>query len=153
MLTITLYARKNDQASIDAKANLESIQDKFPHRLVEVDVDSDPVIQKNFGDNVPSVEVGPYRLNAPFDKQKLMMTVGAATDRRGQLDKLGREDHHDRIHRAQAITGADRVMNWFSNHYLAVLNFVMLLYFGLPILAPVLMNAGAEIPARVIYTI
>src|SRR5947207_11685405 len=143
MITITLYARKNDAASIEAKSNLESLQDKIPHRLVEVDVDSDPVIQKNFGENVPSVEVGPYRLLAPFDKQKLLMTISAANDRRGQLDKLGREDHHERIHRAQNVTGADRVMYWLSHHYLAVLNFVMLLYFGLPILAPVLMNAGA----------
>jgi uncharacterized membrane protein len=153
MLTITLYARKNDQASIEAKANLEALQEKFPHRLVEVDVDSDPVIQKNFGDIVPSVEVGPYRLNSPFDKQKLMMTISAAIDRRSQLDKLGREDHHDRVHRAQAITGADRIMYWLSRHYLAVLNVVMLLYFGLPILAPVLMDVGAKVPANIIYTI
>jgi len=153
MITITLYARKNDPASIEAKANLESLQEKFPHRLVEVDVDSDPVIQKNFGDSVPSVEVGPYRLKSPFDKQKLMMTISAASDRRGQLDKLGREDHHERVHRAEAITGADRVMYWLSRHYLAVLNVVMLLYFGLPILAPVLMNAGAKAPANIIYTI
>lgn len=153
MITITLYARKNDLASIEAKANLESLQDKFPHRLVEVDVDSDPVIQKNFGDNVPSVEVGPYRLKSPFDKQKLMMTISAAADRRGQLDKLGREDHHERVHRAESVTGADRVMYWLSRHYLAVLNVVMLFYFGLPILAPVLMNAGLKTPATVIYTI
>jgi uncharacterized membrane protein len=153
MITITLYARKNDQASVEAKTNLESLQEQFPHRLVEVDVDSDPVIQKNFGDQVPSVEVGPYRLIAPFDKQKLMMTIGAASDRRGQLDKLGREDHHERIHRAQDITGADRIMYWLSRHYLALLNFVMLLYFGLPILAPVLMDVGATVPATVIYTI
>ena len=153
MLTITLYARKNDPASIAAKADLVALQEKYPHRLVEVDVDSDPVVQKHFGDNVPSVEVGPYRLSSPFDKQKLMMTVGAAYDRRDQLDKLGREDHHDRIHRGQALNGADRVMYWLSRHYLAVLNVVMLFYFGLPILAPVLMNAGAKLPANVIYTI
>jgi uncharacterized membrane protein len=153
MLTITLYTRKNDPASMEAKTNLASLQEKFPHRLVEVDVDSDPVIQKNFGDNVPAIEAGPYRLNSPFDKQKLMMTISAATDRRSQLDKLGREDHHDRLRRGQDITGADRVMYWLSRHYLAVLNVVMLFYFGLPILAPVLMNAGLKLPANIIYTI
>ena len=153
MLTITLYARKNDPASIEAKVNLDSLQDKFPHRLVEVDVDSDPVIQKNFGDSAPAIEAGPYKLNSPFDKQKLTMVIGAAYDRRDQLDKLGREDHHDRIQRGQAISGADRVMYWLSRHYLAVLNVVMLFYFGLPILAPVLMDAGAKLPANIIYTI
>jgi uncharacterized membrane protein len=81
------------------------------------------------------------------------MTLGAASDRRGQLDRLGREDHHDRLRRGQTINAPDRVMFWFSRHYLAVLNFIILLYFGLPVAAPVLMKVGAPIPADVIYTI
>jgi uncharacterized membrane protein len=153
MLTITLYTRKDNSASAQARADLESLQGKFPHRLVEVDVDSDPALSKKFGAEVPVMEVGPYSLKAPFDKQKLQMTVGAASDRRGQLDKLGREDHYDRVKRGQEISGADRFMYWLSRHYLALLNTFMLLYFGLPILAPVLMNAGLTSPAKVIYTI
>jgi len=153
MLTITIYTRKDSAASQAAKANLESLQEKYPHRLVEVDVDADPAIQKAYGEDVPIVEVGPYRLKSPFDKQKLMMTIGAATDRRGQLDRLGRDDHFERVRRGQEISRADRVMDWVSRHYLALLNLMMLLYFGLPILAPVLMNAGLKAPAAIIYTI
>jgi len=153
MLTVTLYSRKNDAKSNQARTDLELLQEKIPHRLVEVDVDSDPAIQKKYGEQVPVVEAGPYRLPSPFDKQKLMMTLGAAGDRRGQLDKLGREDHHDRLARGGKITGADRVMYWISKHYLAMLNIAMLFYFGLPILAPVLMKAGATAPANVIYTV
>jgi len=153
MLTITLYTRRDHPASLDAKNNLESLKEKFPHRLVEVDVDADPAIQRAYGDDVPVVEVGPYRLKSPFDKQKLMMTIGAATDRRGQLDRLGRDDHFDRVRRGQIISGADRAMHWVSRHYLALLNLVMLLYFGLPMLAPALMNAGLTGPAAIIYTI
>jgi uncharacterized membrane protein len=44
-------------------------------------------------------------------------------------------------------------MFWLSRHYLALLNVFMLFYFGLPILAPILMKVGAPIPASVIYTI
>jgi uncharacterized membrane protein len=82
-----------------------------------------------------------------------MMTLGAAGDRRGQLDRLGREDHYERVRRGQTISGGDRLMHWFSRHYLAVINAFMLLYFGLPILAPALMNAGATLPANVLYTV
>jgi len=153
MLTVTLYTRNNCHLCDQAKQDLESLQEKYPHRLVEVNVDSDPAIQKMFGEKVPIVEVGPYRLSAPFDKQKLMMTIGAASDRRGQLDTLGREDHYDRVARGGRISGADRIMYWISKHYLALFNVVMLFYFGLPLLAPVLMNAGATGPANVIYTI
>ena len=153
MITVTLYYRKEHEASAAAKADLESIKDKIPHRLVEVDVDSDPALQKNYGDQVPVIEAGPYSLKAPFDKPKLMMTLGAAKDRRGQLDRLGREDHHDRLRRGQSISPGDRFMFWISRHYLALLNIFVLLYVGLPFLAPVLMKTGSELPARVIYTI
>lgn len=44
-------------------------------------------------------------------------------------------------------------MYWFSRHYLAFLNGFILLYFGLPILAPVFMKIGAPIPATIVYTI
>jgi uncharacterized membrane protein len=153
MLTVTLYIRKDSQLCQQAKADLESLQSKYPHRLVEIDVDTDPVLQKKYLVEVPVVEVGPYALKAPFDKEKLMMTLGAAGDRRGQLDKLGREDHYDRVRRGQKISGGDRLMDWISRHYLAVVNIFMLLYFGLPILAPVLMKVDATLPANVLYTI
>lgn len=153
MLTITFYYRKDHPASEAARSDLQSLKDKFPHELLAVDVDSDPVLQKAYEGQVPVVEVGPYSLKSPFDKQKLEMTLGAATDRKGQLQRLGREDRYDPKRTGQAGAGGDRVMFWVSRHYLAILNVFMLFYFGLPILAPVLMRVGAPIPAKVIYTI
>lgn len=153
MITVTLYSKKDCHLCEQAKADLKAIEEKYPHRLVEVDIESDPALQKAYFDKIPVVEVGPYKLLAPFDKQKLMMTIGAASDRRGQLDKLGREDHHDRVRRGQQISGADRFMYWISRHYLALFNFVIFLYVGLPVVAPVLMKAGADFPANIIYTI
>ncbi len=153
MITVTLYTRKDCHLCEQVKADLKSFEEKYPHRLVEVDIDSDPALKKAYGESIPIIEVGPYRLSAPFDKQKLMMTVGAASDRRGQLDKLGRVDHYDRVRRGQQISGGDRVMHWISRHYLALFNLFILLYVGLPFLAPVLMNAGAQVPANIIYTV
>ena len=51
------------------------------------------------------------------------------------------------------VIGVDRAVLWFSRHWLAVFSVIALIYVGLPILAPALMNAGAEGPARVIYTV
>jgi len=50
------------------------------------------------------------------------------------------------------VVGADKLIYKFSKHWLAVLNTVIAIYVVLPILAPVLMNAGITGPARVIYT-
>jgi len=153
MLTITLYTKNDCHLCEQAKADLESLQEKYPHRLVEIDINSDPALLKAYIVEIPVLEIGPYTIKYPFDKQKLAMTLGAASDRRGQLDKLGREDHTDRLARGAQISGADRAMFWISKHYLALLNFVMLVYFGLPLLAPVLMNAGLTVPANAIYTV
>lgn len=47
----------------------------------------------------------------------------------------------------------DRIIYKFSHHWVAVFNLFVTVYVGLPILAPVLMNAGVTGPARVIYTV
>lgn len=153
MFTVTLYTRPGCHLCEQAKSDLASLQEQYPHHLVEIDIESDPALLKKYLVEIPVVEVGPYVLKAPFDHQKLVMTLGAAVDRRGQLDKLGRQDHHERVRRGQTITGSDRVMFWISRHYLWIINFFMFLYFGLAMLAPVLMNAGATVPANVLYTI
>jgi len=153
MLTVTLYMREECHLCEQAKEDLDALQEKYPHRLVEVDIDSDPALQKTYLVEIPVVEVGPYRLKAPFDRQKLRMTLGAASDRRGQLEEIGDEAYKARVKRGQKISGADRAMSWISNHYLMILNLVMLVYVGLPFLAPVLMKSGATAPARVLYTI
>jgi uncharacterized membrane protein len=46
-----------------------------------------------------------------------------------------------------------RAVGGFSRHWLAILNTIVFLYVGLPFLAPILMKAGAEGPARLIYTV
>ena len=49
------------------------------------------------------------------------------------------------------VIGADKLIYKFSKHWLGVLT-IIAIYVALPILAPILMNAGATGPARVIYT-
>lgn len=46
----------------------------------------------------------------------------------------------------------DKQIYRLSKHWLAVFNFVVLIYVGLPFLAPVLMKVGAPGPANLIYT-
>lgn len=153
MLTVTLYSKPDCHLCEQAKADLQALQEKYPHRLVEIDINSDPVLLKTYLVEIPVLQIGPYTLKAPFDRQKLAVTLGAASDRRGQLDQLGGAVHKERVARAEQITFGDRALFWISRHYLALLNLAMLFYFGLPILAPVLMKAGATAPANVIYTL
>jgi uncharacterized membrane protein len=153
LLNVTLYKRPDCKLCDEVREHLNSLQKKFPHRLVEVDIDSDPVLQKTYFDLIPVVEVGPYKLKAPISKQALEMTLGAASDRRGQLTDVGGEAYQAKLRKGQTVGGSDRFYAWISRHYLALLNVLMFLYVGLPFLAPTLMKLDLTAPARVIYAI
>lgn len=153
MLSVTLYTRKDCGLCEEARAELAALEKEFPHRLAEVDIDSDPSLQKAHGERIPVIEIGPYTLSAPITRQQLRMTLGAASDRRGQLERIGGPAYERRVQRGTQVTTADRISFWLSKHYLAMLNLIMAFYVGLPFLAPTLMKANLELPARAIYTI
>ncbi len=151
MLNVTLYTRKDCHLCEQVKADLDSLRTAYPHRLIEVDIDSDPVLQAKFSDIIPVIEVGPYKLQAPIARQSLQMTLGAASDRRDQLEQVGDKKYQVRVQKGKNVTGGDRFSFWMSKRYLIILNLFMLFYVGLPFLAPTLMKAGATFPARLLY--
>ena len=106
MLNVTLYTRKDCKLCDEVKADLNELQSQYPHRLVEVDIDVDAVLVAKYGEVIPVVEVGPYSLKAPITRQKLQMTIGAAFDRKNQLEQLGDPEYKMRI---QERTKSD---NW-----------------------------------------
>lgn len=153
MLNVTLFTRKDDKLGDEVKAGLNELQAQYPHRLAEVDIDSDSVLIAKYGEIIPVVEVGPYTLKAPISRQKLQITIGAAFDRKNQLEKLGDPEYKMRVEKGKKVTTGDRISFWIAKRYLIVLNLFMLFYVGLPFLGPTLMKMGAEVPARAIYRI
>lgn len=147
MINVTLFSRAECHLCDQAKADLQSLQSEIPHALFEIDIDSDPAIQKKYFDQIPVVEVGVYRLKAPFTRADLMMTLGAARDARSQNQRLAKNPS------PAAVTGADRFSYWIANHWLAAVIGLFILYLGLPFVAPILMKSGATAPAQVIYTV
>jgi uncharacterized membrane protein len=113
--------------------------------LVEVDVESDPVLKARYGESVPVIESGPYTLRSPFSKTDLKVVLISAQQRAEVKPPLEGKA------RDRAI-GMTRVVGGFSRHWLAILNTIVFLYVALPFVAPVLLKAGAETPARWIYT-
>ncbi len=151
MLNVTLYTRKECTLCDEVKADLNELQSQYPHRLVEVDIESETVLLAKFGLEIPVVEVGPYTLKSPITRQKLKMTLGAAVDRKNQLEKLGDPEYKMKLEKGKKVTTGDKVSFWIAKRYLLMLNMFMLIYIGLPFLAPTLMKLGAELPARAIY--
>jgi len=151
MLTVTLYMRENCPLCDKAEADLNHLQDIFPHRLVLIDVEKEGLA--NFVDKIPVIEIGPYQVKAPFDQKAIEMTLGAATDRLKQLEEIQEESHQKRVKRGKEVSFSDRLFHWLSRRYMVVFNGFVLIYVGLAFLAPVLQANGNITPAKLIYTV
>jgi len=151
VINVTLYSREDCHLCEQARADLESLQAVIPHRLTVIDVDSDRALQQEFGFEVPVVEVGPYRLKAPFGLQELQMTLLAARDRERHIDMVENSPALEEARQSGGWTQADRFSYWISNHYLTLFNLFVVIYLGGAFLAPLLMMAGAQSPASLLY--
>lgn len=151
MIFVTLFTRAGCHLCEDVKRDLEQLKADFPHELVEIDIEASPELVEKYALEIPVVEVGPYRLKAPILRSELQMTLGAALDRQKQIEKIDSPAARSEAQGKGKWTDADRISLWIARHYLAAINFFILVYIGLPFLAPVLMQAGWETPARVIY--
>lgn len=150
MLTVTLYLRRGCSLCDQVKADLNALQEIVPHRLVEIDVDSDDTWQ-GYAAQIPVVEVGPYRLQAPITRQELEVTLRAAADRQSALESLGDAAYARARAQGQTITWGDRLSYFLARHYLLLFNLFLAFYVGLPFLAPILKKGGADLPAQAIY--
>jgi uncharacterized membrane protein/glutaredoxin len=153
MITVTLYTRAGCELCKKAEEDLKALQDVIPHQLAILDIDSDPALIDSFALEIPVVEVGPFRLKAPFSRKELQMTLGAAADRRLQLENINDKTFQVNTSRTHSISRADKISFWISKHYLAIFNAFLILYVGIPFLAPVFKKAGWNGPAEMIYKI
>jgi uncharacterized membrane protein len=151
MITVTLYSRKECHLCDQARADLDSLKAEIPHTLVELDIDNDPKLLRDFGLDIPVVAVGPFRLKAPFSLQDLRITLLAATDRERHIDMVEKSPLLEQVRRQTSWTKADSFSNWISKHYMSLFNLMVTIYLGLAFLAPVLMKAKLELPATVLY--
>jgi uncharacterized membrane protein len=153
MITVTLYSRANCELCDQAEQDLLALQKEIPHQLAILDIDSDPALRDKFALEIPVVDAGPFRLKAPFTRQELKMTLGAAADRRSQLESINDKTFQVNTSGTQTIGRADKISYWITKHYLAIFILFLILYIGIPFLAPILKKMGWNTPAEGIYRI
>jgi uncharacterized membrane protein len=150
MIHVTLFSREDCHLCEQALEDLQALKEELTFELEIFDVDGNADLRRAYGLEVPVVEVGPYKLKAPFTRQELQITLMAALDRQKHIESIEQSE----VQGAEGSKGwnrADTFTYWFANHYMAILNLFVLIYVGLPFLAPVLMRAGAQKPANAIY--
>ena len=153
MITVTLYTRKDCKLCQEVEAELKALQDTYPHRLALIDIDSDPSLRDTFALEIPVVEIEPYKLKAPISSQQLQATLGAAIDRRSQLERINDKAFQANTARTETVNRSDKMSYWISRHYLAIFNLFLVLYIGVPFLAPIFKKLDWNGPAEVVYQI
>jgi uncharacterized membrane protein len=151
MIRVTLFSKENCSLCTQVISDLQDLQNKIPHTLIVIDVETDDDLRREYAHRVPVIEVGPYVLEPPINQRTLEVTLGAARDRAKQ--KENDKKYTQRVERGRKLTTGDRLGYWISRHYLFILNFAIFFYVGLPFLAPVFMQLGYPGLARPIYSI
>ncbi len=151
MMRVVLYFRPGCHLCEQAEAWLEELRPAYPHILERIDISADETLTESFGGRIPVLEIGPYTLETPLDRQRLSVALGAARDREAHIARAEESAYRARVQHKNRITRSNRAVYWFSRHYLLVFNLFFAVYVGLPFLAPVLMEAGLQRPANWIY--
>lgn len=153
MIDVILYSRTDCHLCEQARELLAALQSEFPHRLKIIDVDSTPELQRTYGFNVPVVSIHPYTLKAPITLGELKMTLAAARDRDNHIQAVQQARQESARGQKVVWTKADSFSDWLSRHYLGLFNLFVVVYMGLPVIAPVLMNVNLPGPAMLIYRV
>jgi uncharacterized membrane protein len=153
MLSVTLYTRQDCHLCNEVRSILQGLQEEIPYHLEEVDIEANRHYQDAYSLEIPVVEVGPYTVKAPFTQDELLMTLRAAADRERHIKEIDDAGLREMVRQGKVVTKADRFSYWLSHHYMTLINGFVLLYFGIPFLAPVFMVNGWERPGRLIYSV
>lgn len=151
MISVTLYSKDDCQLCEEAIQDLNNLQGKVEHNLEIINIEGNLDLEKKYALDIPVIEVGPYRLKSPFSAQDIEITLRAAAERKKNIAEIDQKVADGEASIPVKITRADRFSYWISKHYMLVLNAIVVIYIGLPFLAPVLMSAGYTRPATTIY--
>ncbi len=149
----TLFVSDQDERLHQIKRGMSALQEDYPHQLNVIDIDRDPILQEEFEDKAPVLDVGVYRLIAPFDAEDIQFAFEKAQGRLQEAKAKGNDTLVRRITQPLSMTKADKFSRWFSRRYMVILNAIAFFYVFLAILAPVFMKVGLQAPARVIYKV
>jgi uncharacterized membrane protein len=142
-MRVTLYGRPGCTLCDEVRDELRRLQAQVPHELVEVNIESDAVLLSRFVEQIPVVVIGPYTLRAPISASDLRVSLQAYASAPQPPERP--------VVAGSAAVRTNRMLRFVSRHWLALFNLVILLYVGLPFVAPVLMKVGAERQANWIY--
>lgn len=151
MIHVILYSRAECHLCHEVEAVLAELRVEFPHDLVVVDIDRSADLQRRYGFEIPVVEIGSLILKAPITPSELRQALSNSAA--SAPVRTGPSQYVESTRDVSLQSRSTRINYWISRHYLAVLNLIIATFVFLPFLAPMLMKAGYEGPASIIYRV
>ncbi|MDY6874025.1 MAG: DUF2085 domain-containing protein [Chloroflexota bacterium] len=153
MIQANLFISDEDPRLAQIRGWLAGLAEDHPHELHVIDIDQTTLLREEFGDKAPVLDIGVFRLLAPFDQGEIKFAFKKAEERLQEAEAKGNTVMVRRITEPIQQSKSDRFSKWFSNHYMVILNFFSGLYVLFAFLAPGFMKAGLVRPANVIYKV
>lgn len=152
MTTMTFYYRKNDEKIVEIKEQLFGLKSELGVNLIDICLDDEPELADLYDDRTPALQIGPYRLNYPFDEINIRVAIGATKDREA-AQEIDPTEKEKRLKRSLKISGLEKFSYWLSKNYILFIVTILIIFTGIPILAPVLMKSGHQKEAHIIYKV
>jgi uncharacterized membrane protein len=151
VITVRVFVRKECELCSNVIMDLESLGKEFSLQISEIDIETDNAIREHFAIDIPVVEVGPYRLQAPISLQDLRIAIQAVKAGQSQTEKIGTKSTTIKNNNLNSFSKSEMVSYWISRHYLMILNIILIMYVGIPFLAPVFKKIKWDLAAEMIY--
>ena len=152
MTTITFYYRKIDDADGKICQHLEDLGNELDFTLIDICLDDNPDLSDKINGEKSSLQIGPYRLYFPFEDLDVRIAIKAYQDRQNIRQDVSQHVTEEK-RKPVKISGMERFSYWLSNNYVWFITGILVIFLGLPFLAPVLMKNNQKTPAQVIYSI
>jgi uncharacterized membrane protein len=151
MINLFLYSGEDSEQDRKVRDDILALRGRYEFRFVEINIRKDLSAHQKYVGKTPYIEVGPYHIEKPVTPDAIQTILQSAADRDARLshDDPG---YPKRVQAASITTKGDRLGYWISKNYMKVVILILVIYLGLPFLAPVLQKLGVNSAARLIQS-
>lgn len=152
-ITVTCYVSSRRPEEAEIREELAALVKSLDGILVEISIEEDAELLRQFSGKTPVLRSGPFTLTYPFTISDAEVMIRTAAQRASTLSDEKDPTYTRRALRSQSITRGDRFGLWISHNYVWAILLLLIVFLGLPFLAPVLAKNGNDGMASAIYTI
>ncbi|MCJ7668044.1 MAG: DUF2085 domain-containing protein [Anaerolineae bacterium] len=146
---VTLYTKKGCHPCEEAKELLLGLREEYDLAIREVDIESAKGLEKIYGSLIPVVALeGGKVFHSKITESQIRQALGEPVRK---IMPSGTTAIQIRERERDLVLFLNRLILGIANHWLLLLNTLVGLYVGLPVLAPLLMARGQTGLSNLIY--